>query len=78
LGGKPEGIRLLERFRHRREDNIKMKLQEVGCECMGWIELFLNRGRRRELLKAVMNIRIVHPYIQLICDESGQTQFFYN
>jgi hypothetical protein len=28
---KPEGKRPLERPRHRREDNIKMDLQEVGC-----------------------------------------------
>ena len=29
--GKPEGKRPLERPRHRREDNIKMYIQEVGC-----------------------------------------------
>ena len=29
--GKPEGKRPLERPRHRREDNIKMYTQEVGC-----------------------------------------------
>ena len=28
---KPEGKRPLERPRRRREDNIKMDLQEVGC-----------------------------------------------
>jgi hypothetical protein len=27
---KPEGMRALGRPRHRREDNIKMDLQEVG------------------------------------------------
>jgi hypothetical protein len=31
LVGKPEGKRLLGRPRHRREDNIKIDLQEVGC-----------------------------------------------
>jgi hypothetical protein len=30
LEGKPEGKRPLGRPRHRREDNIKMDLQEVG------------------------------------------------
>ena len=30
--GKPEGMRLLGRPRLRWEDNIKMDLQEVGCE----------------------------------------------
>ena len=29
--GKPEGKRPLGRPRRRREDNIKMYLQEVGC-----------------------------------------------
>jgi hypothetical protein len=28
---KPEGKRPLGRPRHRREDNIKMHLQEAGC-----------------------------------------------
>jgi hypothetical protein len=31
LVGKPEGNRTLERSRRKREDNIKMDLQEVGC-----------------------------------------------
>jgi hypothetical protein len=31
LVGKHEGKRPLGRPRHRREDNIKMDLQEVGC-----------------------------------------------
>jgi len=34
LVGKPEGNRLLGRSRRRWEDNIKMDLQEVGCEGM--------------------------------------------
>jgi hypothetical protein len=32
LVGKPEGKRLLGRPRRRWENNIKMDLQEVGCE----------------------------------------------
>jgi hypothetical protein len=36
---KPERKRPLGRPRHRWEDNIKMDLQEVGCEGMDWIEL---------------------------------------
>jgi hypothetical protein len=35
LVGKHEGKRLLERFRSRWEDNIKMDLQEVGCGVCG-------------------------------------------
>jgi hypothetical protein len=37
--GKPGGKRPLGRPRRRWEDNIKMDLQEVGCEGMDWIEL---------------------------------------
>jgi hypothetical protein len=39
LVGKPEGKRPLLRPRGRREDNIKMGLQEVGCGGGGtWTE----------------------------------------
>jgi hypothetical protein len=34
LMGKPVGKRPLGRPRHRWEDNIKVDLQEVGCEGM--------------------------------------------
>ena len=37
--GKPEGKRPLGRHRPRREDNIKMDLQTVGCGGIDWIEL---------------------------------------
>ena len=39
LVGKPEGKRLLGRPRCRWEDNIKLDLQEVGCEDVDWIDL---------------------------------------
>jgi hypothetical protein len=42
---KPEGKRPLGRRRRRWEDNIKMNVQEVGCEGMDWIELAQDRGR---------------------------------
>ena len=45
LVGKPEGKRPFERPRHRWENNIKMDLQEVGCECMDWIDLAQNKDR---------------------------------
>jgi hypothetical protein len=41
----PEEKRPLARPRHRWEDNIKMDLQEVGCEGVDWIELAQGRDR---------------------------------
>ena len=61
LVGKPEGKRPLERPRRRREDNIKMDLQEVGCGDMDWIELAQDTERLRALLNAVMNLRFPYP-----------------
>jgi len=58
LVGKPEGKRPVGRPRHRWEDNIKMDLQEVGCEDMVWIELAQDRDRWQALVKAVMNLRV--------------------
>jgi hypothetical protein len=56
--GKPEVKRPLERPRRRWKDNIKMDLQEVGCEGMDWIELAQDRDRWRVLVNAVMNLRV--------------------
>ena len=41
--GNPQGKRPLGRPRSRWEDDIKMLLQEVGCEGMDWIELAQDR-----------------------------------
>jgi hypothetical protein len=55
---KPEGKRLLGRSRRRREDNIKMELQELGFGGMDWIDLAQDRGRCRATVNAVMNLRV--------------------
>ena len=56
--GKPEGKRPLGRSMGRREDNIKMDLQEVGCGRMEWIERTRDRDRWWVLVNAVMNLRV--------------------
>ena len=49
-------MRPLGRPRRRWDDNIKMDLQEVGCEGMDWIQLAQDRNRRRALVNAVMKL----------------------
>jgi len=58
LVGKPEEKRPLGRPRRRREDNIKMNLQEVGGGCGDWMELAQDRNRWRALVTTVMNLRV--------------------
>jgi hypothetical protein len=53
---KPDGSRPLGRDRRRWEDNIKMDLQEVGCEGVDWIDVAQDRDRCRALVNAVMNL----------------------
>jgi len=57
LVGYPEGGRPLGRPRRRWENDIKMDLQEVGCEGMDWIKLSQDKDRWRAFVNAVMNIR---------------------
>jgi len=59
LVGKLEGRRPLGRPRHRRVDNIRMDLQEVGCGYIDWIGLTQDRDRWRTLVSAVMNLRVL-------------------
>jgi hypothetical protein len=58
LKGKPEGKRQIGISSLRREDNIKMDLQEVGCGGMDWIDLAQNRERWRAVVIAVMNLQV--------------------
>ena len=58
FGGETKGMRRLGKPRRGWEDNIKVDLQEVGCEGMDWIELAQDRDRWRALVNAVMNLRV--------------------
>ena len=53
LVGKSEGKRPLRRPIRRREDNIKMDLQEVGGGRGDWMELAQDRDRWRALVGTV-------------------------
>jgi hypothetical protein len=45
LVGRPEGRRPLERLKHRREDNIKTDLREIGFGDVDWIYWAQDRDR---------------------------------
>ena len=56
LVGNLEGKRPFGRSRLRRENNIKMSLQEVGCGGMDWTDVARDRDKWWALVNAVMNI----------------------
>jgi len=58
LVGKPKRKRPLGRPRRRWVDNIRMDLQEVGCEYMDWIGLAQDTDRWRTFVSVVMNHRV--------------------
>jgi hypothetical protein len=59
LVGNPEGKRPLGTTRRRWVDNIKMGLRETGWDGIDWIYLAQDRDRRRALVNAVMNLRVL-------------------
>ena len=56
--GENLGKRPLGRPKRRWNDNIKMDLQEVGCENMDWFDLAQDTDSWWALLNAVMNLRV--------------------
>ena len=55
LKWKPEEKRPLARPGRRRESNIKMDLQEMGCGFVDWFDLAQEWDMRRAIVNAVMN-----------------------
>jgi hypothetical protein len=55
LLGKAEVKRPLGRPRHRRVNNIKMNLREIGWDGMDWTDLAQDRDQWRALVNTVMN-----------------------
>jgi hypothetical protein len=58
LVGNPEGKRSLGRPGRRWADNIKMGLREIEWDGMDWIDLAQDRDQWKDLVNAVMNIRV--------------------
>jgi hypothetical protein len=54
-GGRSKWKRPLGRPRSKREDKIKMDVQELGLADIDWINLALDRGMCRKLVHSVMN-----------------------
>jgi hypothetical protein len=59
LGRKPEGKRLLGRFRRRWVDNIRMDLRNIGWEGVDWMHLAQDRDQHRAVENTVMNLRVL-------------------
>jgi hypothetical protein len=58
LVGNPEGMRPLRRPKRRWVDDIKMDLRGIGWVGMDWIDLAQDRDQWRDLVDAVMNLRV--------------------
>jgi hypothetical protein len=58
LIGRPKGKSLLERPRHRWEDNIKLDLREIGIDRVNWIQLAQDRVQWRAFVNMVMNLQV--------------------
>ena len=58
ITGKPTGKRPLGRPRRRREDNIRMDLEERGINAGNWVDSDQDREYWRALVNAALNLRV--------------------
>jgi hypothetical protein len=72
LVGKPEGKRPLRRPRCRWEDGINMDLREIGWGRVEGVNLAQDRDRWWALVNAVMNLRVLAPWSELVSTLSSQ------
>jgi hypothetical protein len=56
--GKAEERRPLGKRRRRWENNIKIKLKEIGWDSMDWINLAQDGDQWRALVNTVMKLRV--------------------
>jgi hypothetical protein len=61
LVGKPEGKRPLGRPRRKWEDGVRMDVREISLGGVDWIRLAQDTDRRRAVVSAVMNLRVLAP-----------------
>jgi hypothetical protein len=61
LMGKPEGKIPLGRPRSRWENGIRMDVRGIGWGSVDWIQMAQDRGWWRNLVNAVMNLRVLAP-----------------
>ena len=58
LTGKHTRKRPLGRPRRRREENIRMDLEEIGINAGNWVDSAQDRNYLRALVNAALNLRV--------------------
>ena len=58
LTGKPKGKSPLGRPRRRREDNIRLDLEEIGINTRNSVDSAQDRNYCRALVNAALNLRV--------------------
>lgn len=58
VGMKTHMNEALERYRHRRKDNIKTDLKETGWDGVDWIYLAQDRNKYRALVNMVITFMV--------------------